>query len=96
MAADYRPRREKGEEEGYQRGGRRMMGRGRKVCRFCSHKEILIDYKDTRLLSQFVTDRGKIIPSRISGNCNGHQRELAIAIKRARIIALLPFTTAKN
>ena len=72
------------------------MGRGRKVCRFCSHKDIRIDYKDGRLLSQFVTERGKIIPSRISGNCDRHQRRLATAVKRARIVALLPFTTAKT
>ncbi|HEX9879334.1 MAG TPA: 30S ribosomal protein S18 [Candidatus Binatia bacterium] len=73
-----------------------MMGRGRKVCRFCSHKEVRIDYKDSRLLGQFVTERGKIIPSRISGNCDGHQRLLAVAIKRARIVALLPFSTANS
>jgi small subunit ribosomal protein S18 len=94
MAAESGSYRERS-DEGYNRP-RRMMGRGRKVCRFCSHKEIKIDYKDGRLLSQFVTDRGKIIPSRISGNCNSHQRHLAMAVKRARIVALLPFTTAKT
>jgi len=95
MAADSGAYRERGQEEGYS-GRRRMMGRGKKVCRFCSHKDIKIDYKDSRLLGQFVSERGKIIPSRISGNCNRHQRRLAIAVKRARIVALLPFSTAKS
>jgi len=75
---------------------RRTLPRGRKVCRFCSNKDIIINYKDSRLLGQFISERGKIIPSRITGNCNRHQHRLAIAIKRARIVALLPFTTAKN
>jgi small subunit ribosomal protein S18 len=65
----------------------------RKVCRFCADKDIGIDYKDTRALSSFVTERGKIVPSRITGNCAKHQRQLTTAIKRARAIALLPFTT---
>jgi len=65
----------------------------RKVCRFCADKDSRIDYKDTRSLSSFVTERGKIVPSRITGNCAKHQRELTAAIKRARAIALLPFTT---
>lgn len=74
---------------------RRPMFR-RKVCRFCADKEVKIDYKDTRVLTQFVTERGKMTPSRITGNCARHQRLLTIAIKRARSIALLPFSTAKN
>ncbi|MFN8627892.1 MAG: 30S ribosomal protein S18 [Candidatus Binatia bacterium] len=65
----------------------------RKVCRFCADKDTVIDYKDTRALSSFVTERGKIVPSRITGNCAKHQRRLTTAIKRARAIALLPFTT---
>jgi len=65
----------------------------RKVCRFCADKESYIDYKDTRALSSFVTERGKIVPSRITGNCAKHQRQLTAAIKRARTVALLPFTT---
>lgn len=76
-------------------GRRRPMFR-RKVCRFCADKEIRIDYKDTRVLSQFITERGKITPSRITGNCARHQRLLTTAIKRARNVALLPFTTAKG
>ena len=72
--------------------GRRGAGR-RKVCRFCAEKNIRIDYKDTRVLGSFISDRGKIIPSRITGNCARHQRRLTTAIKRARSIALLPFAS---
>lgn len=68
----------------------------RKVCRFCADKEVKIDYKDTRVLGQFISERGKITPSRITGNCARHQRLLTIAIKRARNIALLPFSTARD
>ena len=64
----------------------------RKVCRFCADKESSIDYKDTRVLSNFITERGKVVPSRITGNCAKHQRQLTTAIKRARSVALLPFT----
>jgi small subunit ribosomal protein S18 len=65
----------------------------RKVCRFCADKDSHIDYKDTRALSSFVTERGKVVPSRITGNCAKHQRQLTTAIKRARAVALLPFST---
>ena len=64
----------------------------RRYCKFCTEKIPLIDYKDMQILRGFVTDRGKIIPRRISGTCAGHQRELTTAIKRARNIAFLPFT----
>jgi small subunit ribosomal protein S18 len=64
----------------------------RKVCRFCADSSLQIDYKDTKGLRLFVTEVGKMIPRRISGNCAKHQRKLAIAIKRARHIALLPYT----
>ncbi len=77
-------------------GGRRRPMIRRKVCRFCADKQLKIDYKDIRILGQFITERGKITPSRITGNCARHQRELTTAIKRARNIALLPFTTAKS
>lgn len=72
-----------------------MERRRRKVCRFCEHKSVFIDYKEERLLRRYVTDRGKIIPRRISGNCARHQRELTRAIKRSRILALLPYTSAR-
>jgi len=63
----------------------------RKACRFCSDAAIAIDYKDARLLRSFITERGKIVPRRISGNCAKHQRQVSTAIKRARVIALLPY-----
>lgn len=64
----------------------------RKVCRFCANKDAVIDYKSINTLRDFITERGKIKPRRISGNCAKHQRILTTAIKRARIIALLPDT----
>jgi small subunit ribosomal protein S18 len=66
--------------------------RKRKTCRFCENKVDQIDYKDERFLRKFITDRGKIVPRRISGNCAWHQRRLTVAVKRARHLALLPFT----
>src|SRR5208282_435921 len=74
-------------------GMRRRSGGRRKVCRFCADKTLKVDYKDVRTLSGFITEGGKIVPSRTSGNCAKHQRQLAVAIKRARVIALLPFST---
>jgi len=64
----------------------------RKVCRFCTDKIPVIDYKDLQTLRGYISDRGKIMPRRISGVCAAHQRELNTAIKRARNIALIPFT----
>jgi len=64
----------------------------RKVCSFCVDKVQHIDYKDTGRLRRHITERGKILPRRISGNCAQHQRHLTAAIKRARQIALIPFT----
>ena len=64
----------------------------RKVCSFCVDKVDHIDYKDAAQLRRFTTERGKILPRRISGNCAKHQRQVTLAIKRARNIALLPFT----
>ncbi|MDZ7697595.1 MAG: 30S ribosomal protein S18 [Deltaproteobacteria bacterium] len=66
----------------------------RKVCKFCADSSLAIDYKDLRVLKYFTTERGKITPRRISGNCAKHQRQLTVAIKRARNIALLPYTTS--
>ena len=63
----------------------------RKVCRFCADPQFSVDYKDGGLLRHFVTERGKIIPRRITGNCAKHQREVGTAVRRARMIALLPF-----
>ena len=77
----------------YSRSRRRRYGR-RKVCQFCVDKITFIDYKDIATLRRFVTDRGKIIPRRVSGNCAKHQRALTRAIKRARHVALMPFTAS--
>jgi small subunit ribosomal protein S18 len=72
-------------------GGGKGFGRSR-ACRFCADEKIKIDYKDVGLLRYFVTDRGKLVPRRISGCCARHQREIATAVRRARMIALVPFT----
>jgi small subunit ribosomal protein S18 len=83
----------KGKGKGFKRKGR-PSGRPR-VCRFCADKKLPIDYKDARLLQSFVTERGRIVPRRISGNCAGHQREVTLAIKRGRILAFIPFTATQ-
>ena len=72
------------------RGGKGKVFFKKKVCKFCIQK-LKIDYKDADTLRRFVTERGKILPRRITGTCAKHQRALALAIKRARTIALLPF-----
>ncbi len=83
---------EGGEEEGEFRGGMRSPMRRPRVCQFCVDKEKPISYKDVDLLRGLVSDRGKIRPRRQTGTCARHQRELAVAIKRARHMALLPFS----
>jgi small subunit ribosomal protein S18 len=75
---------------GGREGGRKFFRR-KKVCKFCVEKIDDINYKDVRLLGQFVAERGKIVPRRLTGVCTPHQRRLTAAIKRARNIALLPF-----
>lgn len=77
-------------EGGFKRrgGGRRR----KKVCVFCGDKNGTIDYKDVNKLKRYVSERGKILPRRITGNCAKHQRALTVAIKRARHIALMPYT----
>lgn len=70
-------------------GGRSF--RRRKVCRFCSEKDAIIDYRDASGMKYFISERGKIVPRRISGNCAKHQREMAEAVKRSRHLALIPF-----
>jgi small subunit ribosomal protein S18 len=69
---------------------RRRFGR-RKVCKFCADRVALVDYKDARRLRNFVTERGKIIPRRISGSCARHQRQLTHAIRRSRTLSLIPY-----
>ena len=75
------------------RAPRPVMRRRKKVCIFCADKIDFIDYKDSAKLRKFISERGKILPRRISGTCALHQRELNTAIKRARNVALLPFVT---
>ena len=72
-------------------GGKRFIFRRRKVCKFCADKIDYVDYKDVKLLSQFVPERGKILPRRMFGTCAEHQRKLTEAVNRARHIALLPY-----
>ena len=88
-----RPRqRPRGAGGGPREGGQRKYFRRKKVCKFCVEKIDAINYKDVRLLSQFVAESGKIVPRRLTGVCTPHQRRLTGAIKQARNIALLPFT----
>ncbi|HEY6140483.1 MAG TPA: 30S ribosomal protein S18 [Thermoanaerobaculia bacterium] len=77
---------------GQQGGKKKFFYRRKRVCKFCVEKIEYIDYKDLKTLQQFIPERGKILPRRISGTCALHQRKLQNAIKRARIAALLPFT----
>ncbi len=81
-----------GRPGGSREGGRKYFRR-KKVCKFCVEKIDSINYKDVRLLSQFIAESGKIVPRRLTGACTPHQRRLTRAIKQARNIALLPFTT---
>jgi small subunit ribosomal protein S18 len=74
-------------------GGRGKFFRRKKVCKFCTEKIDAIPYRDVKLLGQFVAERGKIVPRRLTGVCTTHQRRLTRAIKQARNIALLPFAT---
>ncbi len=74
------------------RGGRRR----KKVCVYCADKNAVIDYKDVNKLKRYVSERGKILPRRITGNCAKHQRALTVAIKRARHIALMPYVQEQS
>ena len=78
---------------GQQGGKKKFFYRRKRVCKFCVEKIEYIDYKDLKTLQQFIPERGKILPRRISGTCALHQRKLQNAIKRARIAAMLPFAT---
>jgi small subunit ribosomal protein S18 len=79
------------ERDGDDGGKRKPMGR-RRSCKFCADTNIKIDYKDASLLKYFITDRGKLVPRRLSGNCAKHQRAIATSVNRARMIALMPFS----
>lgn len=89
-SSERRPPRSGGGREGGGPGGRKYFRR-KKVCKFCTEKIDSINYKDFRLLGQFVAESGKIVPRRLTGVCTPHQRRLSAAIKLARNIALLPF-----
>ena len=84
--------RDRGDSPMRRRGGRRR----KKVCVFCTEKNTDIDYKDVALLKNYVTESGKIVPSRITGTSAKYQRQLATAIKRARFLALLPYTDLQS
>jgi small subunit ribosomal protein S18 len=97
MPAPRRDSRQGGRPAGRREGGpggpKKQYFRRRKVCKFCDEKIDFIDYKDVRLIAQFVSERGKILPRRLTGTCSPHQHSLTTAIKRARNIALLPFAS---
>jgi small subunit ribosomal protein S18 len=88
-----RPAGRTGSGPGGPREGGRKFFRRKKVCKFCVEKIDSVNYKDVRLLGQFVAESGKIVPRRLTGVCTPHQRRLADAIKQARNIALLPFSS---
>lgn len=69
--------------------------RRKKVCQFCADKDKKIDYKDAETLKHYITERGKILPRRVTGTCAMHQRAVATAVKRARVVAILPFDAEK-
>lgn len=80
-------RSDRGDSPMKRRGGRRR----KKVCVYCADKSAVIDYKDVNKLKKYVSERGKILPRRITGNCAKHQRALTVAVKRARHVALMPY-----
>jgi small subunit ribosomal protein S18 len=83
------------DDRGGANGGEKRSFQKRKGCRFCAEPDFSIDYKDKFSLTPFITERLKIVPRRISGNCSGHQRELTSAIKRSRHMAFLAYTTSQ-
>lgn len=96
MATTRREPGQRGDRSGRREGGpgggpRKQYFRRRKVCKFCEEKIDTVDYKDVKLVGQFVSERGKILPRRLTGTCAPHQRLLTVAIRRARNIAFLPF-----
>lgn len=98
----YEGRGERGgdDERGGRRGGGGSAGGSgggfhrKKVCRFCADMDFILDYKDIRMMQSFVTEHGKIVPRRISGNCSQHQRKLTTAVKRARNIAIVGYISS--
>jgi small subunit ribosomal protein S18 len=84
------------DKDGDDRGGRRGGFHRKKVCRFCSDQDFIMDYKDIRMMQSFVTEHGKIVPRRISGNCAKHQRSLTTSVKRSRNLALVGYVSMGN
>ncbi len=84
-------RQDRGHDDDERGGGGKFNRFKKKACRFCQNADVKIDYKNYSVLERFITDRGKILPRRITGTCSKHQRILSREIKRARILALLPF-----
>jgi small subunit ribosomal protein S18 len=83
----------RGGKDGGRGGRRRFRGRGRrKVCRFCADKTVPLDYKWTEVLEEFISERGRFVPSRTTGTCAKHQRRLKVAVKRARNASLLAYS----
>jgi small subunit ribosomal protein S18 len=94
MSTPYKPRPAGGRDDRGPGVGKKRYVR-KKFCRFCAEKELQIDYKNHYMIKQFVSERGKIVPRRITGNCAKHQRKLTVEIKKARILALIPFTATQ-
>jgi small subunit ribosomal protein S18 len=86
--------RDSGDRKNFRERREKMVFRKR-ACRFCVNPDLKVDYKDGRALSPFITERGRIVPSRISNNCAYHQRKVNEAIKRARILAIVPYTATQ-
>jgi small subunit ribosomal protein S18 len=97
LRSEMRDKDRGGRDDRMDKDGDDRKGRGgfhrKKVCRFCSDSDFVLDYKDVRMMQSFVTEHGKIVPRRISGNCALHQRQLTTAVKRARNIALVGYVS---
>ena len=94
--SDRYSRDDRGEKDGDEKGRRGGGFHRKKVCRFCSDQDFMLDYKDVRMMQSFVSEHGKIVPRRISGNCAQHQRQLTTAVKRARNLALVGYVSMGN
>ncbi len=95
MSTPTKPKYGPGRPAGGPVGGARRRYVRKKFCRFCAEKDLRIDYKNVYMLKNFISERGKIVPRRISGTCATHQRKLTVEIKKARVVALVPFTATQ-
>jgi small subunit ribosomal protein S18 len=90
------PRRFDKDKEKPKRGAANRFGpQKKKTCKFCANKELKLDYKNPQQMSIFLSERGKILPRRFTGACSKHQRDITLAVKRARILAVVPFTATQ-